>query len=46
MSTHDDIWIPEHDAWGVDRLAWEDDQDDEPRREDEAAETGPDDPRY
>ena len=46
MSTYDDIWIPEHDAWGVDRLAWEDDQDDEPRREDEAAESGPDDPRY
>jgi hypothetical protein len=46
MRTHDDIWIPEQDAWGVDRLAWEDDQDDPPRDGDEQAEPAPEDPRY
>jgi hypothetical protein len=44
MRTNDDIWLPEQDAWGVDRLAWEDDEDDaQPDREEENA---PEDPRY
>jgi hypothetical protein len=45
MRTNDDIWLPEHDAWGVDRLAWEDEQDDSPGEPDEP-ESVPEDPRY
>jgi hypothetical protein len=44
MRTHDDIWLPEQDQWGADRLAWEDDEADSRDREDE--EPGPEDPRY
>jgi hypothetical protein len=25
MTIHDDVWTAESDAWGLDRLAWEDD---------------------
>jgi hypothetical protein len=46
MRTNDDIWIPERDAWGVDRLAWEEDEDGAPLDDDERAEPVPDDPRY
>jgi hypothetical protein len=27
MATYDDIWIDARDAWGVDRLAWDDEDD-------------------
>ncbi|HYY32160.1 MAG TPA: hypothetical protein VE693_01055 [Gaiellaceae bacterium] len=27
MSTYEDVWTPESDSWGLDRLAWEDDED-------------------
>jgi hypothetical protein len=47
MRTNDDIWMPEHDdAWGVDRLAWEDDQEDPPRDQGEPVEPIAEDPRY
>jgi hypothetical protein len=46
MRTNDDIWIPEQDAWGIDRLAWEDDQDEAPREPEQPAEPARDDPRY
>ena len=48
MRTNDDIWTPEQDAWGVDHLAWEDDQDGTPLEDDEHVEPPrvPDDPRY
>jgi hypothetical protein len=48
MRTNDDIWIPERDASGIDRLAWEDDQDGTPPEDDERAGPArvPDDPRY
>jgi hypothetical protein len=46
MRTNDDIWIPEQDAWGIDRLAWEDDQDGAPGEPEEPAEAARDDPRY
>jgi hypothetical protein len=44
MRTKDDIWLPEQDTWGADRLAWEDDEDarDDHEHEDPALE----DPRY
>jgi hypothetical protein len=29
MSTNDDIWLDARDAWGADRFAWEDSEDDE-----------------
>ncbi|HVD66863.1 MAG TPA: hypothetical protein VNB65_08205 [Gaiellaceae bacterium] len=45
MRTNDDIWLPGQDAWGVDRLAWEDDEDDSPGERDDA-EPAPEDPRY
>jgi hypothetical protein len=45
MRTNDDIWIPEQDAWGIDRLAWEEDQEGPPL-DDDPAESVPDDPRY
>jgi hypothetical protein len=44
MRTQDDIWLPEQDQWGADRLAWEDDQEDSQDAEDQ--ETPPEDPRY
>jgi hypothetical protein len=46
MRTNDEIWIPEQDAWGVDRIAWEDDQEDSPRDGEAPAEPPPEDPRY
>ena len=27
MSTNEDVWLDARDLWGVDRLAWEDDDD-------------------
>jgi hypothetical protein len=45
MRTNDDIWLPEQDAWGVDRIAWEDEQDDS-RADHEDVEHAPEDPRY
>jgi hypothetical protein len=45
MRTNDDMWIPEQDAWGLDRLAWEEDRED-PLLDDDPAEPVPDDPRY
>jgi hypothetical protein len=45
MRTNDDIWLPEQDAWGVDRIAWEDEQDDSPP-DHEDLEHAPEDPRY
>ena len=44
MRTKDDIWLPERENWGLDRLAWEDDED----SGDEHEEDEPDleDPRY
>ena len=29
MYTNEDIWLDARDAWGVDRLAWEEDEDDD-----------------
>lgn len=48
MRTNDDIWIPEQDAWGVDRLAWGDELDGSPLDDEERAEPSPvpEDPRY
>jgi hypothetical protein len=43
MRTHDDIWLPEQDQWGADRLAWEGDQEDSQDGEERA--TPPEDPR-
>jgi hypothetical protein len=43
MRTRDDILLPE-DAWGADRLAWEDDEEPGDDREDD--ESPPEDPRY
>jgi hypothetical protein len=34
MATYDDIWIDARDAWGVDRLSWDDEDDPD---EDDAA---------
>ena len=45
MRTNDDIWLLEHKAWGADKLAWEDEQED-PQGETDDAETPPEDPRY
>ena len=45
MRTNDDIWLLEHDAWGADKLAWEDEQED-PQGETDDAEALPEDPRY
>jgi hypothetical protein len=44
MRTNDDIWLLEHEAWGADRLDWEDDED--PREEQEDEEPVREDPRY
>lgn len=49
MRTNDDIWLLEHEAWGADKLAWEDEQEDsqrETQRETEDDEAAPEDPRY
>jgi len=45
MRINDDIWLPERDARGADRLAWEDEQDDSQGEPDEP-EAVPEDPRY
>jgi hypothetical protein len=45
MRTNDDIWLLEHEAWGADKLAWEDEQED-PQGETDDVETPPEDPRY
>jgi hypothetical protein len=45
MRTNDDIWLLEHEAWGADKLAWEDEQEDSQGETDDA-ETLPEDPRY
>ena len=39
MTIHDDVWTAESEAWGLDRLAWEDDEDGLPVDADESAET-------
>jgi hypothetical protein len=44
MRTKDDIWLPEQDTWGADRLDWEDVEDARDDHEDE--EPVLDDPRY
>jgi len=44
MRRQDDIWLPEQDQWGADRLAWEDEQKDSPDADDQQA--PPEDPRY
>ena len=45
MRTNDDIWLLEHEAWGADKLAWEDEQEDSQGETDDG-ETPPEDPRY
>jgi hypothetical protein len=45
MRTNDDIWLLEHEPWGADQLAWEDEGDDSQDEPDDA-EPAPDDPRY
>jgi hypothetical protein len=30
MSTSDELWQAQRDAWGLDRLAWEDDEEGPP----------------
>jgi hypothetical protein len=27
MTTYDDVWFPDPDGWGLDRLAWGDEED-------------------
>lgn len=27
MTTSDDVWVHESDVWGLDRLAWEEEED-------------------
>jgi hypothetical protein len=39
MASDEDLWRPESDAWGLDRLAWEDDEEGLPIDVDEAPET-------
>jgi hypothetical protein len=45
MRTRDDIWICEEDRWGIDRFAWEEEEDSSPPQ-DEQPETTREDPRY
>ena len=45
LRTNDDIWLLEHEAWGADRLAWEDEQENS-QRETEDDQAPPEDPRY
>ena len=44
MRTNDDIGLLEHEAWGAEKLAWEDDE--EPREEQEDEEPVREDLRY
>ena len=46
MRTKDDIWLPEQDSWGADRLAWDEDEDEDPREDHEDDEPVREDPRY
>jgi hypothetical protein len=46
MRTRDDIWMQDGDAWGVDLLAWEEDDDEPEGDPDDATGRGPEDPRY
>lgn len=39
MTTHEDIWVFESDAWGLDGLAWEDEDGGLPIDLDESPET-------
>ena len=39
MATNDDLWIPASDAWGLDRFAWEEDEERFPIDLDEPVET-------
>jgi hypothetical protein len=39
MTSDDEVWIRESDAWGLDRLAWEDDEDGLPADLEEPSET-------
>jgi hypothetical protein len=39
MATDDEVWSRESDAWGLDRLAWEDDEDGLPVDLEELSET-------
>jgi len=45
LSWVDDIWHPDQENWGADRLAWEDEQEDS-QGETDHGETPPEDPRY
>jgi hypothetical protein len=45
MRTRDDIWMQDGDAWGVDLLAWEEDEDEPVGDPDDAAGRQPEDPR-
>ena len=45
MRTRDDIWLPDQENWGADRLAWEDEQEDSQGETDDG-ETPPEGPRY
>jgi hypothetical protein len=44
MRTNDDIWLLEHEAWGADRLTWEDEQEESQDELDDAG-PPPEDPR-
>lgn len=44
MRTRDDIWLPEQDPWGADRLDWDDEQ--EGSSDADEQESVPEDPRY
>jgi hypothetical protein len=44
MRTRDDIWLPEQDTWGADRLVWDEDED--PREDHDDDEPVREDPRY
>jgi hypothetical protein len=39
MTTYDDVWFPDPDGWGLDRLAWGDEEDGPPIDPDEPSET-------
>jgi len=38
MTTNDDVWVHESDAWGLDRLAWEEEDGGPPIDLDESPE--------
>ena len=44
MRTKDDIWLPDQDTWGADRLGWDEDED--PREDHVDDEPVCEDPRY